>query len=168
MKSPMFLVTLFTLELLSPSLTFGAGVFRITNRTYGLLSDPTLTTQIDQLFDNMETQVNSELSQFDAGSYLAGTANATALASTGGTHDLATRFRYFYLSVGGGVAADFGGKTISEVAKDSDSLNSVKGVSGNMNFTIGAPGDLLHLPKIGDFQPENFKIYLGYSPLHLR
>jgi hypothetical protein len=152
-----------SLLLLVPSFSFGAGVFRIVNRSYGNVSDPSITAQIDTAFDEMETQVNAQLSQFDASSYLAGTANATALASSGGTHDLANRFKYFYFSVGGGLAADLGGKTIQDFAKDPNAINSAKGLSGNLAFTIGAPGHLINLPKMGFFDPQNFKVYMSYS-----
>ncbi len=142
---------------------FAAGVFRIANRTYGNVSDPSVTAQIDQAFNAMETQVNTELAQFDAESYLQGTANATALASSGGTHDLANRFRYFYFSVGGGLGADLGGKSLKDFTNDSSSINSAKGLSGNMNITIGAPGHLVNLPKMSWFDPQNFKLYISYS-----
>lgn len=157
------LSTAVLLSSLVTSTSEAAGVFRIINRTYGNLSDPTLTAQIDQMFDQMESQVNTELSQFDASSYLEGTANATALASTGGTHDVANRFRYFYFSVGAGLAADLGGKSLKDFTQDANSINSAKGLSGNFSMTIGAPGNLVNLPKFGPFQPENFKLYMSYS-----
>lgn len=153
----------FILHFLALETAFGAGVFRITNRTYGNLSDPTITAQIDELFNTMETQVNAQLAQFDAESYLKGTANATALASTGGTHDLANRFRYFYVSVGGGIAADLGGKNFKDFTSDPNSINSAKGLSGNMSITIGAPGHLVNIPKMNWFEPQRFKLYMSYS-----
>ena len=144
---------------------YAAGVFRIINRTYGNLTDPSLTSQIDQLFDTMETEVNSSLSQFDASTFLSGTANATAIANAGSTHDNANRFKYFYLSVGGGFAADLSGKSINNLGNDPDSISSMKGLSGNVNITIGAPGNLINLPKASWFDPEKFKIYFGFSEL---
>jgi hypothetical protein len=158
-----FLFSLLLLNCFAVNLAFGAGVFRIVNRTYGSLSDPTVTSQIDTAFNEMESLVNAQLTQFDAETYLEGTANTTALASAGGTHDLANRFRYFYFSVGGGLAADLGGKSPQEFFKDSSNMSSFKGLSGNMSLTIGAPGNVLRLPKMGWFQPENFKIYMSYS-----
>ncbi len=141
-----------------------AGVFRIVNRTYGnISSNPALVAQIDQLFNTMETEVNNQLTQFDAGSYLKGTANATALASTGGTHDVAQRFKYFYLEAGGGLSADLGGIGPLKLMNDSNSVTEVKGLSGAMNFTIGAPGNLLQIPKVNMFDPERFKLYLGLA-----
>jgi len=141
-----------------------AGVFRIINRNYGnISSNPSLTAQIDQVFDSMETTVNNQLTQFDASSYLVGTANATSLVSAGGTHDLADRFKYFYLEVGGGLGADLGGIGPQKLLTQSDAITNVKGLSGGMNMTLGAPGSLLRIPKIGWFQPENFKLYLNFS-----
>lgn len=146
-----------------PQFTLAAGVFRIINRDYGNLSGTAFTSEVDKVFDTMETEVNNQLTQFDASSYLTGTANATALASAGGTHDLANRFKYFYISVGGGLAADLAGKSFKDLASNSNNVNTAKGLSGNLSFSIGAPGNLLNIPKFGYFQPENFKVYLSYS-----
>lgn len=163
MKKTLFiyLVLIFLVSIQAQS----AGVFRITNRQYGNLSDPTLTAQIDQLFNTMESQVNTSLSQFDASTYLNSVANATSIASSGGTHDVANRFKYFFVSVGGGLAADLGGKSVKDLVSNSDSVTSAKGLSGAMNITIGAPGNVINLPKFGSFDPQNFKLYMSYSSI---
>lgn len=143
---------------------WSAGVFRITNRTYGNISgNASLTAQIDQVFDSMETEVNASLTQFDASTYLTGTANATALATVGGTHDLAHRFNYLYLEVGGGLAADVGGMGPQKLMSQSDPIKSVEGLSGAINMTIGATGSLLRIPKMGSLEPERLKLYLSVA-----
>lgn len=164
----LILIIFVILNFLTLSTSFAAGIFRITNRSFGNLdsNDPShasLITEINTMFDTMENQVNGQLTQFDASSYLSGTANATALASSGGTHDLANRFKYVYVSVGAGLAADLGGKSFTDLAKDSESVNSAKGLSGNMSLSLGVPGNFLNLPKVGGFQPENSKVYMSYS-----
>lgn len=141
-----------------------AGVFRIVNRSYGNISgNSTLVAQIDQLFNTMETGVNNQLSQFDAGSYLNGTANATALASSGGTHDIAQRFKYIYLEVGGGLSADLGGIGPLKLMQNSSSVTEVKGLSGAMNLTLGTTANVLRIPKFSVVDPERLKIYLGLA-----
>jgi hypothetical protein len=140
-----------------------AGVFRITNRQYGNLDSnalPAVQTEIDNAFNLMEQQVNTQLSQFDASNYLQGVANSTALASNGITHDSANRFRYFLFSIGGGVAADLSDS--SGVSSNSD-VNNFSGLSGTYQMTFGFRSTLFRIPKFWVIEPERLKIYFGVA-----
>lgn len=136
-----------------------AGVFSITNRNYGnVSSNTTLVNEIDTAFNLLETNINSQLSQFDTTSYLQGVANSTPLSSAGNTHDHASRFRYFYLSVAGGAAADLPGGFNSTMTAD-----NLKGLSGSYQMTLGFNATVFHIPRFSVIEPERLKIYFGIA-----
>lgn len=153
---------IFALILLLVGLNSQAAVFQIKNRQYGNLdtnSFPTVQAEIDNAFNLMEEQVNSQLSAFDASNYLQGVANSTALASNGITHDNASRFNYFLFAIGGGLAADIGDSTPSA---DSN-LNSFSGLSGTYQMTFGFRGTTFRIPKFWIIDPQRLKIYFGMA-----
>lgn len=165
--SNLFITTFLLLIVLFLDSFSYAGVFRIINRNYGNASNiPSFVSQIDTLFDSMETEVNNQLSQFDARSYLSGTANSTALATAGGTHDLAGRFKYFYLEAGGGFGADIGGGGFQSFSSKTKTVSEVKGLSGGFNFTLGLPAKALFIPNIGAVNSENLNLYLSIAQLN--
>jgi hypothetical protein len=143
-----------------------AAVFKIANRNYGLLNVeqfPTVKAEIDNAFNLIEDQVNAELSAFDSSSYLKGVANSTALAGNGITHDSASRFKNFFFSIGGGLAADLGGNGLSSIASSSNSIDSFSGLSGTYQMTFGFKATIFKVPKIWLIEPERLKFYLGFA-----
>lgn len=144
-----------------------AGVFSITNRNYGNASDPTVISQINAAFDALQNQVNSKLTVFDTSSYLTGVANSTPIASSGFSEDHASRFKYFFISITGGIAADLGGTSLNSIANGSTNISDFKGLTGAYQFTFGTKASYFNIPKWQFIDPDQMKLYLGVAQTNL-
>lgn len=159
-----FLISALTLFLFEQSVL--AAVFQITNRQYGNLDAtlfPTVQAEIDNAFNLLENQVNTQLNQFDSSTYLKGVANSTALASNGLTHDNASRFKYFFFSIGGGMAADLGSTDPASLLNGSNKVDSFHGLSGTYQMTFGFKATIFKIPKFWLIDPERLKFYFGFA-----
>lgn len=136
-----------------------AGLFVISDRTYGNAPK----AEVDQLFDALETQVNSKIPDADPSTYTRGVANSTVLAGAGAGADYVTPFTHGIAGATLGVGADLGHTSISQLASDSSKLSQVAGFGFQGTLYAGVTGDAFTKgKKIGPFDLSRFKGYAGF------
>ncbi|MBF0297482.1 MAG: hypothetical protein HQK51_02105 [Oligoflexia bacterium] len=113
-----------------------AGPFRITVTNYGNV--PTAShADINTLFSNLETEVNSKLPTADTTSYPPAMANSQAIALKGLGTDYATNPSIFIVGFGVGIAADTGGYNFSEVTSSKIEAKNFKGIGAQTSLMGG-------------------------------
>jgi hypothetical protein len=114
-----------------------AGLFKITNRSYGTAGAAAISS-IDTVFDSLETQVNSALPDTDSTRYLKSIANASVLSQAGMGVDYAGKFEVLQLGGSGGLAADLGNTGLSDLLSGKVQANQVGGFAGQYTLVIGS------------------------------
>lgn len=123
-----------------------AGPFRITNCPAGQTA----------LCTSLETEVNKNLPDADASTYLKGMSNAQAISGKGTYADYATHYDLFVLGVAGGAGADVGGKSISDVIGGNVDSENLRGIGAQLNGYLGLNLGVLPFKKL-----ERSRIYIN-------
>lgn len=160
MKSvPIFLFTLFNFTLAH------AGLFKISNRNYGSLSGTAYESNLDTLFNELETQVNSNLPNSNATTYLKGIANSAVMSAVGSSTDQVTSFKYALVGFGASAGADLGGSSISDLS-NKDKTSTISGFAIQGNYLLGVNVSPYLKSKFFDDRP--LKVYLNYFSQSLK
>lgn len=138
-----------------------AGLFKISNRSYGSASGTEYQTYLDTAFDQLETEVNSKLPASTASTYLRSISNSAHYSGLGNATDASTIFDYMMIGIGGGAAAELGGTTLSSVANDSSKSSQVSGFALQANLFLGL--NLSPFLKSGFFAERPLKVYFNTS-----
>ena len=155
------LKNLVLLGCLSSSWAARAQLFQITNRQYGNVP-AAFKTEVDAVFDALETQVNTQFPNVDASTYVKGIANSTVLSGAGLGADYSTPFSLFVLGGGLGVAADLGNAKLTDLIKGSG-LGTVSGAALQTAYTLGVHGNRLNLGNWGPIDTKRLKFFLSFA-----
>lgn len=137
-----------------------AGLFTITNRNYGS-APASAQPSIDAIFNELESEVNSNLPNANASTYLRGIADSGVISADGVGVDYATQFSLFDFGFDAGVGAALNGGNVGNLLTGSTSTTTVSGFAGQYSFMVG-----LRLPEIldlGPIDPRRLKIFLNFD-----
>lgn len=142
-----------------------AGLFKITNRNYGSLTGTAYEANLDDLFNNLETQVNSNLPNSNATTYLKGIANSAVMSSVGSSTDQVTSFKYALVGIGASAGADLGGSSIADLS-NKDKTSTIAGFAIQGNYLLGLNTSPYLKSKF--FEDRPLKIFLNYFSQSLK
>ena len=113
------------------SLSAEAGLFKITNRTYGSAS--AYQAQIDQVFDGLETLVNAALPVADNGTFMRSMANSATLSGASNVANYGPSMNVFQI----GAQAGLGIGALNPPTGGQVSLNNVSGFGAQATILAG-------------------------------
>lgn len=150
--------------ILSPCLS-KAGLFKITNRTYGSASGTQYQTDIDAAFNQLESEVNALLPASESSKYLKSISNSAHYSGMGNTSDASTIYDYLLFAVGGGAAAELGGSSIQDL-NDPQKSSQISGFALQGNLLIGM--NLGSFLKSSFFEIRPLKVYFNTLSQNLK
>lgn len=123
---------------------FASGPFRIINRNCSTSGNP---SACNALFNEVEKEVNKDLPDADASTYLKGMANASVMSAKGVGTDYANDIDLFIFGVGVGIGADVGSNSFSDLVGGDVDNNQVRGVSFAPSIMFGLNLGVFDMPK---------------------
>ncbi len=139
--------------------SFGAGPFKIINRTYGNIPAQ-FQSELDTLFNSIETDVNSSLPQADQASYLKGMSDSTVMTTKGLGVDYANSFNVVIVGYGVGLGADIGDQSFSDLTGGTIDGNQIRGFSLQSAMMGGINMRIVPIPKSAGIDFSRIKIFL--------
>jgi len=143
-----------------------AGLFKISNRNYGSLANTSFQANLDTVFDQLETEVNANLPNSNATTYLKSISNSAVMSSVGNTTDQSTSFSYGMFGFGAGAGADLGGMSITDLTSNSSKSSQVSGFALQGNYLLGL--NLTPFIKNSFFTERPLKIFMNYFSQSLK
>ncbi len=141
-----------------------AGPFVITNRTFGSAFPTALKTELNTIFDSVETQVNTLLPNTgsDTNNYAKGMADSSVMAAKGLGVDYATHPDLVILGAGAGVAGDLGGSSLSDVMDGKVKSTSIRGVGIQAAAMLGVNLGYFTDAELGPIELNKLKIFTNF------
>jgi hypothetical protein len=142
-----------------------AGFLTITDRNYPAGAPQPLITAIDQVFNDFETEINSNLPSVDGAKYAKGIANS--LVTTAGTQgaDYSSDIDMFLVGFNVGVGGDLGTTSLQGLAQGdataSDIAGAALGASALIGVNLGFVPDFL--PLIDMDRANAYLSFMSYS-----
>ncbi len=134
-----------------------ADVFSITNRTYGTVP-LAFQSEVDAIFDDLETQVNAAIPAADTTTYLKGIANSAVIGGSGMGVDYASPFKFFIFSGNLGAGVDLGNVSLSDLISGTAAATDVVGapqaaitIGMNVGSVIKKSGGLIDFSRMKGF-----------------
>lgn len=140
-----------------------AGPFQITNRNLG--SNPALESQINTLFNQIETDVNAKLPNADQSNYLKGMANASVMSAKGMGTDYSNEIVFTQFKYTVGLGADLGAVGASDLIGGDVEIENIRGVGIQQAFMLGVDLSVFGAGKLGPIDFSKFELFLNYGHL---
>lgn len=115
-----------------------------------------------QAFAAMENQVNNDLPDADASTYLNGMANASVISSKGVGSYYADDIDIFVVGAGVGIGADLGDSSFSDLMSGRVDTNQIRGVGLSPSIMLGVHMGVFPIPDIGYFDWDKFDLFLNF------
>jgi hypothetical protein len=153
---------------LSPLFIVGALLALTTSTQAGLFSISCTgancsNAAVAQLINVAETDVNSQLPDADASTYLKGMANSSVMANKGATSDYANDVDVFLIGVGAGIGADVGNNSFGDLISGDIDGNQLRGFGVQPSLLVGINLGLWDMPTIFDVIDLNkMKVFISF------
>lgn len=150
------------------SFAASAGVFVIKDRICnGSLasSGTTCTTAANDLFDSLENDINADLPDADASTYLPGMANAAIASGKSQSGDHSNDLDFMMVSANVGVGLDTGDQDLNDFISGDADANQVRGFGLNAAITIGLDLGILPVDKLGPIDLEKMDLFVSAMKL---
>ncbi len=136
------------------SLSLQAGLFQIT-------CTGTCPSQILELARQIENDINDDLPDANASTYLTGMANANVLSGKHIGTDYANDINAFIVALGLGTGLDLGNQKFGDVLSGDVEGNQIRGVGIQPSALLGINLGLFDLPSIGPVDLKRLKVFLN-------
>ncbi len=127
----------------------------------GLVSD-----DLDQLYQDLEDDMNAKLPDVDGSQYLTGMSNSAVMSSKGVGIDYASNMDWFVVGATVGAGVDLGERNqLGDVISGDIDASSVAGVAPIVSVIVGINPSVIpffKLPKIGPIDLEKINFYMNY------
>lgn len=113
------------------------------------------------LCTSLETEINKNLPNADASSYLKGMANSLTISGKGTAADYATDYDWFVIAANVGAGADSGGAKATDVLGGDVDTNNLRGVGAQATVMLGINLAVLPWDRIWFFNLNKTKLYFN-------
>ncbi|MFN8370441.1 MAG: hypothetical protein U0T83_07430 [Bacteriovoracaceae bacterium] len=144
--------------------TVYAGPFVIKDRTFGSAFPAALQTELNTVFNDVETQVNTLLPNTgsDTNNYAKGMADSGVMAAKGLGVDYATHPDLVILGAGVGVAGDLGGSSLSNVMNGTVKSTQIRGVGIQASLMAGVNLGYFTDAELGPIHLNKLKVFTNF------
>lgn len=145
-----------------------AAPFSITRTGIPLSLPVELRDLINDLFDEAENDINANLTDADASTYLNSMSNASVMSVKGLGVDYASNPDIFIFGVGVGAGIDMGNKSIFDLFSSDTNSNNFKGIGLQTSLMAGIQLGVFSMPKVSDYFDFNrMSIFVNYMGMDL-
>lgn len=142
------------------SFAASAGVFKITNRNCGVGG-----SACQAAMDQLENDINADLPDADASTYLPGMANAAIASGKSQSGDHSNDLDFMMVSANVGVGLDTGDQDLNDFISGDAEANQIRGFGLNAAITIGLDLGILPVDKLGPIDLEKMDLFVSAMKL---
>lgn len=145
-----------------------AGPFKLSRTGINPLLPTVVKDTLNTFFDEAETNVNSNLPNADASTYLNGMSDAAILTTKGLGTDYASNMDLFVIGGGVGAGLDLPGTGFSDVFSGKVNSQNFRGIGLQTSFMAGLQLGVFHFPVFWEyFDLNKMSVYLNAMSLDL-